>query len=173
MKGPTLKQIEEYRQKGLKPGVVCFCVNGNKLLVLHKKEYGLWLIPQGGILAGETPAGAMEREIKEELGTKLFKNIEKPYVYLGDGEVMLNKKFYGEHELETESGTKIPLDGKKYFFYAIAVKKPDLEIKDTEYDDGFWLDYEGCKYIFNRSYQVNKKELNLKMLDKLKEKGLL
>jgi predicted NUDIX family NTP pyrophosphohydrolase len=57
-----------------------------QLLLVHPggpfwrgKDAGAWMIPKGGVEAGEEPADAARREFEEELGTKL----EGPLTPLG------------------------------------------------------------------------------------------
>ncbi len=173
MKEPTLKELDEIRTKGFRPGVVCFCVHENKLLLLFKKEYKLWLLPQGGVENNETPADAIRRELTEELGKTFSDGCDTNYIYLGDGEVTMNKKFYGERDVQTDEGVAINMTGKKYFLYVLAVKSEEIDIKETKFDEFFWADYTSAKFLLGKSYQVNKRDLNLKFLDKLKEGGLI
>ena len=72
MQDPTQKQLEEIRKEGYKPGVVsCFVNNGN-LLMMFKREYNLWMLPQGGIANQENAEQALDRQIQEELGKEFF-----------------------------------------------------------------------------------------------------
>jgi 8-oxo-dGTP pyrophosphatase MutT (NUDIX family) len=173
MKEPALKDIDKYRKEGFRPGVVCFLIHKKTLLLLFKKDYKLWLVPQGGIEPGEDFEQAIRREVEEELGKKFLSKIEKGFVYLGDAEITLNTKFYGEREMETEEGEKVNMKGKKYFFYAVAVKDDVFDIKDTDFDEYFWLEYEQAKVMLGKSYQLKKREINLAMLEKLKEIDLI
>ncbi|ORA24634.1 hypothetical protein BST13_33835 [Mycobacterium aquaticum] len=50
----------------VKAGLVC--VGGRRLLLLRKRGRDLLILPGGTIESGETPAEALDRELKEELG---------------------------------------------------------------------------------------------------------
>lgn len=173
MKEPTLQELNTLRKKGMRPGVVCFCVNDNKLLLLYKEEYTLWSLPQGGVENKEETHTAIKNELEEELGNNFAKQLEDSFLYLGTDEVILNKRYYGEKELEMDNGEKVPMEGKTYFIYAVAVKTNALNIKETEFDDYHWCNYTEAKFLLGRSYQVNRRDINLKFLEKLKENKLI
>ncbi|MDO8302724.1 MAG: NUDIX domain-containing protein [Sedimentisphaerales bacterium] len=42
--------------------------NEGRVLLCHRRDYDLWNLPGGGVEAGESPWGALVREIKEETG---------------------------------------------------------------------------------------------------------
>ncbi len=46
--------------------------DGSILLCERAKQRGAWQFPQGGVEIGEDPAGAILRELKEELRTDAF-----------------------------------------------------------------------------------------------------
>ena len=43
-------------------------IQNNKILLSHEKASGWWLIPGGGMEAGETPEECVVREVEEETG---------------------------------------------------------------------------------------------------------
>lgn len=64
----------------LSAGILLFRIRSGQLEVLlvkpggpfwRNKDAGAWMIPKGGIEAGETPAQAALREFEEETGTRL------------------------------------------------------------------------------------------------------
>ncbi|MDP3985695.1 MAG: NUDIX domain-containing protein [bacterium] len=42
--------------------------NENRVLLCHRRDYDLWNLPGGGVESGESPWGALVREVKEETG---------------------------------------------------------------------------------------------------------
>ena len=169
----SLKEIDEIRKKGLRPQVVCFCVNEGSVLLLHKSEYKMWMVPQGGIDNKESAEKAIYRELSEELGSTFIDSIVGKPVYLGEGEVAFNEKLYGDRDLETDSGEKIVMKGKKYFYFAVEINSKNVKIEKVEFDDLFWLDYQAARYLLEKTKQLNKKLLNVKILDILKDKLLI
>jgi 8-oxo-dGTP diphosphatase len=80
---------------------------GGRILVCQRKEEGAfplkWEFPGGKIEAGESPAGALRRELREELGIEVGEVTEVlnyKYQYTGISEVNLHffhvRKFRGE-----------------------------------------------------------------------------
>ena len=59
-------------------GIFITNMNGKFLLArTHGRGELFWDIPRGGMEKGETPLNALERELKEELGTDEFGKIKK------------------------------------------------------------------------------------------------
>jgi len=173
LKEPGLEDLNNDRKKGLRPGVVCCCVHNKRLLLLHKKEFGIWLVPQGGINNKEKPTDAVKRKIAEELGENLFRECGETLIYFGKGELPYSERRKGSEEMETDEGVKTPIVGKKYYFYYVPIKTSDVNIKETQFDEYFWLDYGPAKYLLGKNYQVNKRVITLGALDRLKENGLI
>lgn len=75
-----------FRPKTL--GVKCVIQNGNEFVMIKNTYGGLkkWLFPGGGVHKNESPEMAVEREIFEELGIKIF-GLEKI------GEYKSNKEY--------------------------------------------------------------------------------
>jgi ADP-ribose pyrophosphatase YjhB (NUDIX family) len=42
--------------------------NKDRVLLCHRRDYDLWNLPGGGVEPGESPGGALIREIREETG---------------------------------------------------------------------------------------------------------
>lgn len=49
-------------------GVIC---DGDRLLLVHQVESGRWSLPGGGVHFGESPGGALIREVDEEVGLQV------------------------------------------------------------------------------------------------------
>jgi ADP-ribose pyrophosphatase YjhB (NUDIX family) len=66
--------LEEYRQDGFAlsamPSVEVVLLNENEILLVHRKDDGLWCLPGGITDPGETLAESALRELKEETGIK-------------------------------------------------------------------------------------------------------
>lgn len=58
--------------------IIVFRKSDGKFLLVHKpRKYHAWQFPQGGVEPGETLEEAAKRELKEELGTDLFRGFLK------------------------------------------------------------------------------------------------
>jgi 8-oxo-dGTP diphosphatase len=95
---PSIKRIE------VAAGLI---FSGGRILVCQRKEEGAfplkWEFPGGKIEAGESPAGALRRELREELGIEVGEATEVlnyKYHYSGISEVNLHffhvRAFRGE-----------------------------------------------------------------------------
>lgn len=169
----TQENLDEKRKKGLRPGVVGCFVNDGKILLLFKREYNLWMLPQGGINNNEDIMTALKREMLEEVGEEFVgKWIAEPVLIMED-EIEFNKKRHGDRELKTDDGEDVMMIGKYYYYLVIAVKDDHIDVSKTEFDDAVWVDYRKAMFLANRIYQTNKKEALIKVLSKMKEKGFI
>ncbi len=173
LKDPSLAELDKIREKGLRPGIVACFVNDKKLLMVLKREYNLWLMPQGGISNGETPQTAILREMTEEMGKSFIDNIAGEGELLYEEGLFFSEKIHGERELQTDSGKVLTMTGKHYFFYVLPTKTQEVILSDTEFDDYFWMPYSAAKFITTKMYVKNKGEIILKVLELLKVRGFI
>jgi len=169
MKDPTLKQLDKDREDGFRPGVVCCCVHDKKILLLYKEEYGLWLLPQGGIQNEEEPKDAIKRDLKEEMGEEFLKKCKDDYTAFGEDKIEFSESKRGMNELKTDEGFEVFMLGKKYYFYVVNVTDSEFDISKTVFDQHFWLDYDKARFLAERIYQRRKSEMIVNILDLLKE----
>lgn len=101
----------------IKAPVYALIVVKDKLLLLHRVEYGVWEAVGGKIEAGEKPIDAIRREIKEEIGIEVedLSLFTVGSVVYPDGETM-----------------QIPI-----FFLTKLEKLPELRLDDEH--DGYRL----------------------------------
>lgn len=173
MREISLKELNEIRIEGYRPGVVCCLVNAAQLLLVFKKEYGLWLIPQGGVDNKETIADAIERELVSELGQSIFDQCKKEYNYFGEGDIEFNPNSKGMRELQTDEGNYIDMKGKRYFFFVVECTDQKNDLSNSEFDDYAWVNFEQAEFLLGKNYQLNKKELTLNAINQLKNIGVL
>ena len=169
----TLTQIDKVRQEGFRPDVVGCVLNDKKILLLYKAEYKLWLFPQGGIKNNETPQTALHREMSEELGEEFIAQCQKPYSYLGDDKMEFTPDKYDMDELFLDSGDKVKMIGKAYLFYILNSQTQNLDIAKTEFDEYFWLEYHSAGFLVSKIYQSGRRRIMTKVLNLLKDKGLI
>jgi 8-oxo-dGTP pyrophosphatase MutT (NUDIX family) len=172
-KDVSIKYLDEVRKSGLRPQIVCFFVNEGEVLLFYKSQYEIWMTVQGGIDNKESIKDAIDRETEEEVGSEFLEHLTEDPVFLGEGQVEFRKGLHGDRELITDLGEEIEMRGKKYFYFAVELNTKDINFKEIEFDDYFWLNYEAAGYLIEKGKQVNKKILNLEMLEKLNSKKLL
>ncbi len=169
---PNLAEIDQARRSGFRPGVVGCFLNDKKILFLFKEKHNLWQLPQGGIDNKESIEQATRREMREELGKK-FTTSMKIHSLIGQNQVEFPDNNKNSRDLVIDAGKKIFMQGKKYFFIAIDIKIPNLNIKETEFDDYSWLDYADALILAKTIYQQGKQRVTLDALKSLHELDLL
>jgi ADP-ribose pyrophosphatase YjhB (NUDIX family) len=174
MEKPSLEQLDMIRKEGFRPGVVACIIHEEKILFFFKKEYKLWMLPQGGIRNKEDSDQALERTLREELGDNFVKNLNFEQVSYLDNDRMEFKP--GKHsvgELKDDEGNDLNMIGKEYYFAVVESDSAELEIKNTEYDEYFWLTFQKAKFLADRIYQKGKRRITLKIISDLKNKGII
>jgi 8-oxo-dGTP pyrophosphatase MutT (NUDIX family) len=108
-----------------------------KVFIGHHKKSGLWLFNGGHIDKGETPEEALEREIKEEWGTKInIKNIGKP-------------KMLTITPINNPTKQKCTKHYDIWFFVPLSKKKftPDQTLLETEFYTTAWKSINEAKNL--------------------------
>ncbi len=130
MEKPTLEKLDQYRKEGFRPGVVACLVHNKTVLLVYKKDYKLWQLPQGRIDNKEEPKEALRRMMVEELGEDFAKKVNYEDIKYIDEDRMEFKP--GRHEVEKladDAGNEVNMLGKVYIFALKAVnlisKKPN------------------------------------------------
>ncbi|MCK5080959.1 MAG: NUDIX domain-containing protein [Candidatus Moranbacteria bacterium] len=163
-----LEIIDKIRQKSFRPQVVGCFLNNNKILFLYKKKHNLWQFPQGGINNRETVHQAITREMIEELGENFVKNCDfSNFEIIEEDQIEFPQKYQGSRELETDTGQKMEMKGKRYLFIKIQVNVSKIDIDQTEFDDYQWLNSKQAFSLASQIYQTGKKRTTLKALKAL------
>jgi hypothetical protein len=170
---PTLKQLDEMRTTGYRPTVVVCCLHDKKVLLLFKKDYRLWMLPQSGVNTRETPARVALTVLKEEMGDKFVANCAKVATYLGDDQVEFLPEKQTNEEMETEDGKSFKIIGKHYYFYAVEVKTEEFDLAQTVYDESYWFDSKPGLVLASKIYQPGKRRITMKALNLLQENNLI
>jgi hypothetical protein len=174
MEKPSLEQLNEIRKEGFRPGVVSCIIHNKKILLFFKKEYQLWMLPQGGINNKEDPNKALERTLREELGDNFTDTLDFEKVTYFDRDRMEFKP--GRHSmgnLQDDEGNEINMLGKDYYICLVESSSDTLNIDETEYDEFFWLAFQEAKFIADRIYQKGKRRITLKIISELKNEGII
>jgi len=139
--------------------------------MLLKKDYRMWLLPQGGVNEGETHEQAIVRELGEEIGTDFLKNINGTPIFFLEDSFEFGPPKRDLKKFEEESKANQDIKGKYYYFYIVPCKEEIKDFTPAKFDDLFWLDYNGARGLMELMYQVKKRELLLKVLEQLKTGG--
>ena len=176
MKLPTLKQIDQIRQQGLRPQVVgCIVNDEKKILLLFREEYNLWEFPQGGIENRESLKTALEREMEEETGVEFASRLVlRRDLIVNVAEVQFPSRTKGSRELTTDGGKEMLMEGKKYFFCNLLYEGEEPpNLAEIEYDDFVWASHSVAKFLANKLYQRGKRRITLETLNILRDKGII
>ena len=95
--------MEEFKTIKLRQAVSAVIFKQDKFLMMSGKDWpeGSWAFPQGGIESGETHIEAVERELREELGTNNFKILSKSkieHMYLFPAKIKEKKGCEGQYQ---------------------------------------------------------------------------
>jgi len=174
MNKPTISQLDNHRREGFRPGAILCLVSEGRILLVFKKEHKLWQLPQGRIANREEADLAIRRIAEDELGRDYCRNIIYEQAVIADFDQMEFKP--GRHEVEElvdDQGISIPMRGKVYFFVVLPCSHENLDITKTQYDQFYWMSYQEASFLAQRIYQHGKKRITVKILDKLKETGVI
>jgi putative (di)nucleoside polyphosphate hydrolase len=109
--------------------LIVFRKSDGKFLLVHKpRKQHAWQFPQGGIDTGETPEQAGIRELKEELGTDLFKEFHKSnhvLFYNFPADFVRDDKYTGHKQT--------------YFLVEFSGTDHDIHLDSHELDDFRWV----------------------------------
>ena len=93
----------EFKTIRLRQAISAVIFKEDKFLMMSGKDWpeGSWAFPQGGLKLGETHRLAVERELKEELGTDRFKILGKSnieHMYLFPDKIREKKECEGQYQ---------------------------------------------------------------------------
>lgn len=170
---PDPKRLDEVRATGYRPTVVTCFIHNKQVLLLFKKEYRLWMMPQSGVNSGEEIHTSLFNLIKDEMGEAFVKNCSPEILYVGEDEVeFLPDKQSGEM-LQTADGKSYKMIGKHYFFFAVNVHSAEFDLSKTEFDEAYWFDSKAGLVLASKIYQSGKRRITTKALNLLKEQGII
>lgn len=169
----SLEQLDEVRKTGFRPSVVACIVCNKKVLMVHKKEYEMWMLPQGGIANGETMVKALAREIVTELGADFYKKCKSEMKLLGEDQVEFLPEKQGKDELKTDDGHLYKMLGKKYYFCAVECSDENLDVKNTQFDDYHWFELAPGMFIAKKMKQPGKRRTTSNALTLMQAAGLV
>ncbi|MBI2414325.1 NUDIX domain-containing protein [candidate division WWE3 bacterium] len=157
----------------LRPTIICCPVYDKKILLFFKKDYKMWMLPQGGIDSSESPAQAIFRELTEEVGADFVSKCSPEVIFLKEDEIDFKPRVLDVAKFVTESVENKNIKGKYYYVYLVNCLNPDFLFEKKEFDEYFWLEYKGAKGLVDKIYQVNKRKQLLEVLDILKAQNYI
>ncbi len=171
---PTIKQLDLIRATGYKPTVVACCVNNRQVLLLFKKDYRLWMLPQSGVKSENEAESIVMEVISEEIGPKFLSLCEDGAVYLGEDQVeFLPEKQTNEMINLSDGSQSFKMIGKHYYFYAVNVADQNIDLSEGIYDEYYWLPGSAGLTLASKIYQPGKRRITIKALTLLKERDLI
>ncbi len=170
---PNLEELDKKRHEGFRPGFVFCFIKDEKLLLLYKRDYMCWLIPQEGIEPNEDLESARDRGIREEMGQEFLGYCEQGFELVFEDRIEFSQNKQNSRDLYTNNGTKVWMKGKYYYYIVVKNHSININLQDTEFDFANWVDYKTAKYLNSKMQQKNKREIFDKVLDTLKSKGYL
>ncbi len=168
MNMPNLEQLDKYRQEGFRPGVVMCLISNKKILMVYKKDYKLWQIPQGGINNKEEANKTLPRVAQEEMGEDFADKIDYGLAQYVDLDQMEFKP--GRHQIAAlidDRGKEITMLGKVYFFVALQCEDEKLDITQSQFDQHYWMSFREAYFLAERIYQRGKRRITMKILNTL------
>ncbi|MBU4315463.1 NUDIX domain-containing protein [Patescibacteria group bacterium] len=168
-----LEQIDQIRKSGFRPQVIGVILNKNRVLFCYKKDYDLWMFPQGGIDNKENIQQAFWREMSEELGDEFTARCNQELTFILKAKSKFPKDKQGSRPLATDGGESITLKGKVYFAITVESKTNKLDISRIEFDDYKWLNYQEAQELVATIYQSSKRRILSSIVEKVKEMGLI
>lgn len=174
MRKPTLKQIDEIRKSGYRPGVVACILNKKKLLMFYKNEHKLWQLPQGGINNLEDPTAALRRNLLEDVGPSYVSKLAFDSVeYIETDKMEFKPGRHAINDLFDDAGNEVQMIGKEYYFCLLPAKDQLINIQETQFDQYFWLSFREAYFLTEKMYQIGKRRITLKIINKLHKIGKL
>jgi 8-oxo-dGTP pyrophosphatase MutT (NUDIX family) len=183
---PTDERIFQYlntlKSEGLRPTLICAIMVKGKVGLFSSNHYPGWEFLQGGIGFNELPIETFEREVAEELGYTFYQKCHFPpkrFDWLFEAQLKTKIK----DKVLTIEGVEVKPTAKHYIVFAAEMdvgKFPEINADDFAFSGTTvklhnckWVGYEEAINLIKKIPSPNKREIIRKVLDKLKDKGLL
>lgn len=173
LKDPTLEDLDSLRKDGLRPSIVGCFLNNQKLLLVYKKDFNLWSLPQGGIENREGLSDAFSHELGQEVTEDFVKKSDQNIKLISTDKIEFPPSKQGIRDMVTDSGDPIVMRGKYYYIVASEAKDTSLVISATEFDDYKWTNFEEAYKLIKETNTGGKLRMNASILHLLRDKGLL
>ena len=169
----TQQEIDDVRKSGYRPQVIGVLINNRRALFMYRKEYDLWMFPQGGIDNGENLETAFWREMSEELGEEFISKFNQHLIFIIENQSTFPPAKQGSRSLTTDTGRDVFMKGKVYFALAAESSTDKLDVSKTEFDDYKWANYKDAKKLVAKIYQRGKQRITREIVEQLRSKALI
>lgn len=170
----NLEKLDNFRKEGFRPGVVACVVHDKNILMLFKKEYKLWMFPQGRVENKQEPSEALKKVVEEELGKDFASKIDyKKTQFVMEDKIEFKPGKHKMDELKTDDGSEVNMIGKVYFFAVLKSEDKELDIEKTVFDEHFWMSYREADFLAQKIYQQGKKRVTTKVLKALFDEEII
>jgi 8-oxo-dGTP pyrophosphatase MutT (NUDIX family) len=170
---PTLEELDALRKQGLRPSVVGCFLNDKKVLLVYKKDFNLWQLPQGGIENKDDLHKAFFRELGEEVTDDFVKSCDPDIQLISVDKIEFPPSKQGLRDLMTDAGEPITMKGKFYYAVVASAKDQNITIGATEFDDCKWLNFDEAYKLIKETNTGGKLRLTTSILHLLKDKNLI
>ncbi len=170
---PTLEELDNLRKQGLRPSVVGCFLNNKKILLVYQKIHNLWQLPQGGVDNKLNLDQAFVKEMSEEVTEDFLKNTDPKIELIGEDRIEFPPSKQNLRDLQSDSGEKLEMKGKYYYFMLARANSTEITIGATEFDDYKWLSYDEAIKLIKDTSTGGKLRITSQILSKIKDKGLL
>ncbi len=169
MREPSLAELDKIRREGYRPGVVVCLINQEKLLMAYSVEHGLWQIPQGGIMGGESLMTALVRTVEEELGEEVASGVNLSLEIVGVDRVEFPPNKTEGKSIMTETGEELSMKGKHYFLAKSECLVTEFDMSKCVYGVVRWVGYKEALELASQIYQRGKRRMTETAIERLKE----
>ncbi len=167
-------EINAIRKTSFRPQIAVCLIHDKKVFMFFDEKYKLWQFPQGGIDNGESIISSIKRELEEELGNNISKNLStEPILLLFEDKISFPERLWGSRELKLDDGMKMMMKGKYFFYIALETNLNSFDLEDSEFDGQKLLDSKEADIVIDQIYQFNKQRISRKAIAVLKEQGLI
>ncbi len=172
-KEPTKEDLDALRKQGLRPSIVGCFLNDKKILLVYQKTFNLWQLPQGGIENNEDLFEAFDKELSGEVTEDFVKSADKQKTLIGTDKIEFPPSKQGLRDMKTDSGEKVTMKGKFYYFVTVQTPTTTITTDATEFSDYKWLNFEESYKLIKETNTGGKLRIYTQLLHLLKDKGLL
>lgn len=169
---PDINSLDRLRQKGFRPSVIGCFLNQNKILFFYQPSHKIWMLPQGGVNNQESLFDAYKRVMIDQTTEDFFVTTSTPEL-IGFDQIEFPPSKQNLTDLNLDSGQKINMKGKSYYFLASQTPKNQLTVLANEFEKYLWLDYDESIKLIKENSTRGKLRITLNLLNTLKNQGLL
>ncbi len=170
---PTLSDLDSIRLTGFRPTVVGCFLHNQQILLVHHKKHNLWQLPQGGVENKHTLPSAFTQKMSQELSAAFLDSFTPTLTLISQDKIEFPPDKQGGDQLATDSGEKLTMKGKHYYFLTTPCDPAKLQAPTPEYDDLLWFNFDQAVKTLKSGTTGGKLRITLNALEQLKQANLL